>query len=120
MARKAQKSGPLDGSARALAALPRAPGPGRVAGIMAPPEPPVPQDGIYRAILMVLVASVLIGAAVALAGELVYQDRGIANAGAWMALICGGLYFFFRLLGRREMRRRAGRERDGADGDPEA
>ena len=74
---------------------------------MAPPESPVPQDGIYRTILMVLVASVLIGAAVALAGELVYQDKGISHAGAWMALICGGLYFFFRLLGKREMRRRA-------------
>ena len=74
---------------------------------MAPPEPPVPQDGIYRAILMVLVASVLLGGAVALAGELVYKDQVIAHTGAWMALICGGLYFFFRLLGRREMRRRS-------------
>ena len=90
--------------------------PGRVTITMAPPEPPVPQDGIYRAILMVLVASVLLGGAVALAGELVYRDRGIAHAGAWMALICGGLYFFFRLLGKREMRRRAQQSRrDGDD-----
>lgn len=97
---------------------------GRVAGVMAPPEPPVPQEGIYRIILMVLVASVLIGAAVALAGDLVYGDKGISHAGAWMALICGGLYFFFRLLGKREMRRRAEearaeqRRQDGDAGDP--
>ena len=84
---------------------------------MAPPQPPVPQDGIYRAILIVLVASVLLGAAVALAGELVYQDKGIAHAGAWMALICGGLYFFFRLLGKREMQRRTRQGRQERDGD---
>ena len=73
---------------------------------MAPPPSQVPQDGIFRAILIVLVVSVILGAVVALAGELVYHDKGISHAGAWMALICGGLYFVFRLLGKREMRRR--------------
>lgn len=83
-----------------------------------PPHlPPLPDDGLYRAILMVLVVSVMVGAVVALAGELVWHDKGIAHAGAWMALICGGLYFVFRLLGKREMRRRAAREDRERDGE---
>ena len=84
---------------------------------MSQPDPPLPQDGIYRTILGVLVASVLLGGVIGLAGDLVYKDRGIALAGTWMAVICGGLYFFFRLLGKREARRQAERQRDG---DPEA
>jgi len=67
---------------------------------------PLPQDSIYRAILKVLVASVVAGALLTLAGELVYHDPGIARAGAYIALVCGAIYFVFRWLGRREMRRR--------------
>ena len=88
---------------------------------MAAPPPLLPDDGIYRAILMVLVASVIVGAGIALLGELVWQQKAISHAGAWMVLICGGLYFVFRALGRREMRRRADAAlRRREDGDDEA
>ncbi len=76
--------------------------------------PPLPQDGIYRSILLVLVISVVIGAAVALAGELVYHDEAISRAGAWIAVLSGVIYLIFRILGRREARRQAERRRDQA------
>ena len=82
------------------------------------PGGPLPDDGIYRMILTTLVASVIVGALVALAGEMVWHDKGISHLGAWIALICGGLYFVFRFLGRREMRRRSergGRPPGGSD-----
>ena len=69
-------------------------------------SPPFPQDPIYRTILFVLMASVVAGAVLALAGEAWFHDQGISHLGGWIVVICGGLYFFFRWLGRREMRRR--------------
>ncbi len=73
---------------------------------MSQDESPAPLDGIYRAILIVLVGSVIFGALATIAGDLVFQNPGLSQAGAWLALICGVLYFFFRWLGRREMARR--------------
>ena len=87
---------------------------------MVPPRPPLPDDGIYRMILMVLVGSVMVGAVIALAGELVYHNEALSHAGAWIAIVSGGIYFVFRLLGRREAERRArldqqDRDREGPD-----
>jgi hypothetical protein len=62
-------------------------------------------DPIYRAILWVLVASVLVGALLTLAGEALFDSRALAAAGLGMAVVCGGLYWVFRLLGRRAARR---------------
>ena len=70
-------------------------------------SPPLPGDGIYQAILVVLVFSVLAGAVLALAGELVWHNEALSQAGTWMALVTGGFYAIFRLLGAREARRRA-------------
>ena len=68
--------------------------------------PPLPDDGIYRAILIVLVISVLAGGVIALAGEMVYRDEAISRFGGWVTAICGALYVLFRWLGRREARKR--------------
>jgi hypothetical protein len=64
------------------------------------------KEPIYRAILAVLVASVLAGAVLTLAGEPLFDSRPLANAGFGMALICGLLYWVFRLIARRAARRR--------------
>ncbi len=69
--------------------------------------PPPPDDGIYRAILVVLVLSVVAGAAITLAGQFVWQRADIGELGAWIALVSGAIYLVFRCLGAREARRRA-------------
>jgi hypothetical protein len=70
-------------------------------------SPPLPPDGIYRAILLVLVVSLLAGAVITLAGELVWHSPGLSQAGTWLVVAAGGAYLFFRVLGAREARRRA-------------
>jgi high-affinity Fe2+/Pb2+ permease len=72
-----------------------------------PPSPRVPptREPIYRAILAVLVASVLVGAVLALAGEALFGSRALANVGFGMAMVCGLLYWVFRLIGRRAQQR---------------
>ena len=65
----------------------------------------MPQDGIYRAILTVLVITVIAGAAAVLAGEYVFHSEAMIRTGTGAVVICGALYFFFRWLGRREARR---------------
>lgn len=84
---------------------------------MAGPSPPLPDDGVYRAILVVLVISVIGGAILALAGEFVFDSQALGRAGGWLAVVCGAIYFVFRWLGRREARRRAA-ERDAQDRPP--
>ena len=70
-------------------------------------SPPLPDDGIFRTILIVLVASLLAGAVLALAGELVWHSPGLSQAGTWLVLAAGAAYFFFRILGIREAKRRS-------------
>jgi len=74
----------------------------------------VRRDPIYRGILWVLVASVLVGAVLTLAGEALFGSRALASAGLGLAVVCGALYWFFRLLGRR----RARQKRKGPIGKP--
>ncbi|MEO3427792.1 hypothetical protein AAFN88_02975 [Pelagibius sp. CAU 1746] len=74
-----------------------------------PPDPR--QDALYRMILAVLAASVIVGALVTLTGEALFGSRALANAGLGMAVLCLALYWVFRLLGRRAARRRE-KERD--------
>jgi len=69
--------------------------------------PHLPDDGIYRAILIVLVASLLLGAILALAGDLVWHSPGLSQAGVWLVAASGGAYVFFRFLGAREARKRS-------------
>lgn len=66
---------------------------------------PLYREPIYYAILAVLVGSVLVGALLALAGEPLFGSRALANVGFGLALVCGLLYWVFRLLGRRAQRR---------------
>jgi len=75
-------------------------------------SPPLPDERIYRTILMVLVASLLIGAFCALAGELLWHNPALGQAGTWLVIASGAAYAFFRMLGVREARKRAA-ERPG-------
>ncbi len=84
---------------------------------MPEPVPPLPRDGIYRSILMVLAASVVVGAAVTLAGDLIYEDPAITRAGTGLGLLSGVLYIFFRFLGRRQALREAARRVAGTEGE---
>jgi hypothetical protein len=74
---------------------------------MAGPKGLLPDDGIYRAILIVLVVSLLAGVAITLVGEYMLRSQPVSQAGAWLAIVSGAIYFFFRWIGRRETRRRA-------------
>lgn len=65
------------------------------------------RDGIYRAILAVMTASVIGGALLALFGEYYFHSEAIKNVGVGAVIISGGVYFFFRLLGRHDAKRRA-------------
>ena len=69
--------------------------------------PPLPDDRIYRTILIVLVVSLLAGAVLALAGDLVWHSPGLSQAGVWLVVASGGAYVFFRVLGAREARKRS-------------
>lgn len=80
-----------------------------------PPDPR--QDRVYVAILAVLVASVIAGAAVALAGDLVYHSEAMRRAGVGLAVVSGIVYLFFRILGRRAAGRRLRRRHGGSEED---
>jgi hypothetical protein len=66
----------------------------------------LPDDRIYRTILLVLVVSLLIGAVFALAGELLWDSPALSQAGTWLVVASGAAYVFFRVLGVREARKR--------------
>ena len=68
------------------------------------PEP-LPRDGVYRAILLVLMVTILSGAVFALLGEYVWASEAAKNVGVGVVLVSGLIYFFFRMLGRREAKR---------------
>ncbi len=85
---------------------------------MAGPKALLPEESIYRAILIVLVVSLLAGVAITLVGEYMLHSAPVSRAGAWLAIVSGAIYFFFRWLGRRETRRRA-EQRDLGDDDPQ-
>ena len=68
--------------------------------------PPLPDEGIYRTILVVLVVSLIVGAILALAGDLLWQSPGLSQAGTGLVIVSGLAYVFFRILGAREARKR--------------
>ncbi|GAB4362274.1 MAG: hypothetical protein Kow00114_17350 [Kiloniellaceae bacterium] len=63
-------------------------------------------DPLYRAVIAVLVASVLAGAFLTLAGEALFGSRALASVGLGMAVVCGALYWVLRLRARQADRRR--------------
>ncbi len=76
--------------------------------------PPLPRDGIYRAILWVLAASAIGGVLIAIGAETLARSPELNRFGAIVALISGVLYGFFRYLGGREAKRREV-DKDGPD-----
>ncbi len=81
------------------------------------PSPDPRQDRVYVAILAVLVASVIAGAAVALAGDLIYHSEAMRRAGVGLAVVSGIVYLFFRILGKRAAGRRLRHRRGGGEED---
>ncbi len=87
-----------------------------------PPKLPLPGDPLYRAILIVLVLNVVLGAGLALFGDLRLNDPTTKSVGISLALISGTLYYLLRFLGRRAARKRSPRTEGkgaGARGDDE-
>ncbi len=68
----------------------------------------MPRDGIYRAILWVLVLTVVAGAALAILGATAARDPIMVRVGAGVALVAGVIYAFFRRLGAKQNKPRAG------------
>lgn len=64
------------------------------------------RDGIYRAILWVLVLTVVAGAVLAILGATAAQDPVMVRVGAGAALVAGVIYAFFRRLGAKQNQRR--------------
>ncbi len=73
----------------------------------------MPQDGIYRAILWVMAATVVAGAIFAILGETIAHSQAMVRVGAAVALLAGVIYAFFRRLGMKESKRRG-----ASDGGP--
>jgi hypothetical protein len=67
----------------------------------------MPQNGIYRAILWILVLTVIAGAIFAILGETLAHDPVMVRVGAAVALVAGAIYAFFRRLGAKANERRA-------------
>lgn len=72
----------------------------------------MPQDTLFRFILLVLLADVLLGAVLMLLGHYGYVDPALVDLGAGLGIVGGLLYFFFRWWGRR---RQEAAERDRGD-----
>ncbi|WP_422369257.1 hypothetical protein [Pelagibius sp.] len=79
------------------------------------PHPDPESDGLYRAIMLVLIGSILLGAVLTLSGEAVFGSKPLANVGLGMAVLAGIAYWGLRLKARAAQRKAEERsERDGA------
>ncbi len=76
------------------------------------PGPPVPDNGIYRLILWLMVVTVIFGAILAIASETLAQSPALSRLGTGIALVGGIIYAFFRWLGHREARRQENAAKD--------
>ena len=65
-----------------------------------------PQDAIFTNIIWIMIANVLVGAVMVIAGATLDLPPAVGRVGLGLAVICGGIYFFFRWLQRKEARRR--------------
>jgi uncharacterized membrane protein YvlD (DUF360 family) len=74
--------------------------------------PPMPNSGIYRLILWLMVATVVCGVILAIAAGTLVQDPALGRFGTGMALIGAAIYGFFRWLGAREARHQQDQRRD--------
>ena len=81
-----------------------------------PSRPPTrPGDGIHRAILWVMVVTVILGAVLAIIGATRLQDPALGRLGVAIAVVGAAIYAFFRILGVREARRRHDRSEAGPE-----
>lgn len=65
-----------------------------------------PKDAIFTNIMWIMIANVLAGAVMVIAGETMNLSPAFGRVGVGLVVICGGVYFFFRWLQRKEARRR--------------
>lgn len=79
---------------------------------MPPPEIKESRDGTYRAILLVMMLSVIAGAVIALLGDYYFHNEAIKNVGVGAVIVSGAIYFFFRFLGRQADKKNVSDERD--------
>lgn len=75
-----------------------------------------PRDAIFTSIMWIMIANVLAGAVMVIAGETMNLSPAVGQVGLGLVVICGGLYFFFRWFQRKEARRRQDQS-DGGHGD---
>ncbi|NIA71994.1 hypothetical protein HBA54_25670 [Pelagibius litoralis] len=68
-------------------------------------------DGLYRAILLVLMGSILLGVVLTLTGETLFGSRPLASVGLGMAVLAGVAYWGLRLKARAAAKR-AERDQD--------
>ncbi len=73
-------------------------------GSLQPPSPP--KDAIFTNIMWLMIANVMVGAVLVIIGETMKLPPAVAHVGLGLALISGGVYFFFRWFQRKEARRR--------------
>jgi hypothetical protein len=66
-----------------------------------PGRTPAQRDGVYRLILALMLADIVVGVGLVLLGALVIDERALVIAGAGLALIGFVLFLFFRRLGAR-------------------
>ncbi len=74
----------------------------------------MPRDGIYLAILWVLVLTVAAGAIFAIFGATAAHDPVMVRVGAGVALVAGVIYAFFRRLGAKQSKRRGAPDDENA------
>ncbi len=72
------------------------------------------KEPVFRAILWVMVISVIAGVGLALSGELIFGSVSIRNAGTGIGVLSGLIYFAFRWLGKREAERQHRGQRNNA------
>lgn len=76
-------------------------------------RPPLPEEPIWRWILIVLLAATILATLLAFAADSLWQRPLLAEAAGWSAIVTAAAYLFFRWLGAREAARRADGERGG-------
>lgn len=67
-----------------------------------------PRDAIFTGIMWIMIANVLVGALLMIVTETMNLPPAVGQTGLGLALVCGGVYFFFRWFQRKEAKRRAG------------
>ncbi|HLW26256.1 MAG TPA: hypothetical protein VKY54_00880 [Kiloniellales bacterium] len=72
---------------------------------------PLPQEGPYLIIPLLLLANVSIGVILMLLGGEVWDNPLVSRGGFWLAIVSAVLYLFFRWIARREARRHEQRAR---------